>query len=349
VTLTNETAGAYCANGGTKICAGLDANRNGVLDTNEITTFNYICNGGIGNTTSSVVLSSITVTASSLSLVTGTTLQFAAVGSYSDNTTRDITASVTWSSSNNSFASVSASGLATGVYAGNTLITATSGSVTGSASLTVLSPGDIVDEFTYKFDETIGSTAINSSANYFNGTIYGASRVAGKVGNALHFGSSGARVEILLNGFIPFPTSTISIDTWVQLDTISAGSVYQIVGNGSGGTTSLRFQINNGKLEFLLNDNYAWRSVILGSQSLAANTWYHVAVTYDGTTATTYINGAVDNTTNITYKITTVYNTLYIASFDYGQNQLLGTIDELRISKDLRSATEITNYYQATK
>ena len=44
---TTEAAGANCANGGTKIETGLDANSNGVLDAGEVNTSQtqYVCNG----------------------------------------------------------------------------------------------------------------------------------------------------------------------------------------------------------------------------------------------------------------------------------------------------------------
>ncbi|MDP2645520.1 MAG: Ig-like domain-containing protein, partial [Desulfobacterales bacterium] len=67
--------------------------------------------------------------------------QFTATGTYSDGTTRDLTTSVTWSSSNTGTATVSnipgSNGLATSVAAGSTTITATSESLSGSTTLTV--------------------------------------------------------------------------------------------------------------------------------------------------------------------------------------------------------------------
>ena len=47
VNTTTEAAGANCANGGTKIEVGLDANSNEILDTNEINSSltKYVCNG----------------------------------------------------------------------------------------------------------------------------------------------------------------------------------------------------------------------------------------------------------------------------------------------------------------
>ena len=78
-----------------------------------------------------VTLQSITVTPTGASLVVGKTQQFTATGTYSDNSMKDITTSVIWASSNTGFATIAAStGLATGVAAGTTQITALQGTVT---------------------------------------------------------------------------------------------------------------------------------------------------------------------------------------------------------------------------
>ena len=79
------------------------------------------------------------------SIILGTTEQFTAIGIYSDNSTKDITTSVTWSSSAESVATISnaagSNGKATSVAAGTTTITATSGNISGSTTLTV-TPGE---------------------------------------------------------------------------------------------------------------------------------------------------------------------------------------------------------------
>ena len=86
-------------------------------------------------------LVSIAVTPANPSIVSGTTQQFTATGTYSDASTQNITASVTWSSSSIAAATISnvggSKGLATGVAAGNTTITATLGLISGNTQLTV--------------------------------------------------------------------------------------------------------------------------------------------------------------------------------------------------------------------
>ncbi len=94
-------------------------------------------------------LTSIAVTAAASSITVGATDQFTATGTYSDGSTKNITSSVTWASSNTSVATIatggSTPGLATGVAPGTTNITASSGSITSPAfTLTVTVPGEVV-------------------------------------------------------------------------------------------------------------------------------------------------------------------------------------------------------------
>ena len=82
-------------------------------------------------------LTSIAVTPANPTIQTGATQQFTATGTYSDNSTRDITAQVTWTSSNTSVATINSAGLATGTGAGSSTISAAQGGVSGNTSLTV--------------------------------------------------------------------------------------------------------------------------------------------------------------------------------------------------------------------
>lgn len=93
-------------------------------------------------------LDSIQMSPTSQALTVGQTAQFSVVGTYGNGkhlTTQNISSGVTYSSSAPSVATVSASGLATAVGAGNATITASAtgyaGPVTSSATLTVTSAG----------------------------------------------------------------------------------------------------------------------------------------------------------------------------------------------------------------
>ena len=82
-------------------------------------------------------LSSIAITPANSSIAAGASQQFVAVGTYSDGSMADITSQVTWSSSNTGVASISVSGLAAAVAGGTTTITATSGTISSTTTLTV--------------------------------------------------------------------------------------------------------------------------------------------------------------------------------------------------------------------
>lgn len=82
-------------------------------------------------------LTSITVTPGTAVVAAGLGQQFSALGKYADGSTQDVSAMVTWSSSNVAAATVSATGLVTTIASGGTTITASIGAVSGSAALTV--------------------------------------------------------------------------------------------------------------------------------------------------------------------------------------------------------------------
>jgi 6-phosphogluconolactonase (cycloisomerase 2 family)/uncharacterized protein YjdB len=105
--------------------------------------------GGVsGSTTLTVTaatLVSIAVTPANPSIAKGLTQKFTATGTYTNNSTQDLTSMVTWTSSNPSIASFSSTGTATGtataVAPGSATITATmgtgAGSIAGTTTLTV--------------------------------------------------------------------------------------------------------------------------------------------------------------------------------------------------------------------
>jgi uncharacterized protein YjdB len=96
-------------------------------------------------TVTSATLTSIAITPVTSSIALGTSQQYNAIGTYSDNSTRDISDSVTWSSTSLSVAVISnaggdTNGLATSNAVGSTTVHATAGSiVSNSATLTVTS------------------------------------------------------------------------------------------------------------------------------------------------------------------------------------------------------------------
>jgi hypothetical protein len=86
-------------------------------------------------------LVAISVTPSNASLQLTKTQQFTAIGSFGDGTSKDVSSTVTWSSSSSNIASINNAGLATALQTGTTTITASQSGESGSTTLTVTTGG----------------------------------------------------------------------------------------------------------------------------------------------------------------------------------------------------------------
>jgi uncharacterized protein YjdB len=97
------------------------------------------CGGGHGSTPGPKVLVSIAITPANPIVAAGLTEQLHATGTYSDGSSSDLTSSViiNWSSATQSVAAVDSKGFAIAFVAGTSVISAYSGSVLGTATLTV--------------------------------------------------------------------------------------------------------------------------------------------------------------------------------------------------------------------
>ncbi|HSZ61325.1 MAG TPA: Ig-like domain-containing protein [Terriglobales bacterium] len=131
---SSNTSVATVAAGG--LAKGVAANANPVTITATVGTVS-----GTGSlTVTAAILQSIAVTPANDTVPIGTITPFTATGTYSDNSTQDLTSTATWSSSNTAQASItSPGGVVTALALTSTAITitATSGTVSGNTGLTV--------------------------------------------------------------------------------------------------------------------------------------------------------------------------------------------------------------------
>ena len=103
-------------------------------------TITALFDGQVGTaslTVTSATPTSLRVSPTGTNLEQGGSAQFTALSDFSDGTTKDVTSSVTWTSSNASVAVVTPKGVATSVRSGTTAVTATMNDLSGTAVLTV--------------------------------------------------------------------------------------------------------------------------------------------------------------------------------------------------------------------
>ena len=101
------------------------------------------CSGSSSNAVkTNPVLAAVVVTPAAPSIGVGATQQFAATANYSDGSSKDVTGSASWTSSDTTIATVQSTGqtspgMASGVASGSATVTASFGGMNGSTVLTV--------------------------------------------------------------------------------------------------------------------------------------------------------------------------------------------------------------------
>jgi probable HAF family extracellular repeat protein len=102
-------------------------------------SFKFV-NGTLSVTGAALTLVSIAVSPATDSLPVGAAQNYTASGTYSDKSVKNLTAQVTWSSTNTAAATISSAGYAFVVGTGSTTITASLSGVNGTANLTTFAP-----------------------------------------------------------------------------------------------------------------------------------------------------------------------------------------------------------------
>lgn len=173
--------------------------------------------GGSGNSNTNPAppaLVSIAITPGSASISKGLTQQFSAKGTYSDNSTADLTSSASWSSGATAVASIDPhSGLATAVATGSASITATSGTVSASAAVSVTAA--VVESINISPNPAYAGIGVNRQlaaiATYSDGTTGDVSSSAAWVSSATSVANVGPTTGLVTASALGSATITASI------------------------------------------------------------------------------------------------------------------------------------------
>ena len=191
----------------------------------------------------------------------------------------------------------------------------------------------------YGFDEGSGTVVNDASGNGNNGTISGATwTTSGKYGNALTFNGTSALVTINNAPSLQL-TSAMTLEAWVYPTTVNStwrdviykgNDNYYLEGTSSNSAHPVAGAILGGV--------YA---EAIGPNALTANTWAHLAATYDGATMRLYVNGGQVASRAQTGAIATSTNPLQIGGDTFYGQYFAGLIDEVRIYNQALSVAEI--------
>ncbi|NFM82571.1 LamG domain-containing protein [Clostridium botulinum] len=187
----------------------------------------------------------------------------------------------------------------------------------------------------YKFEETTGTTCIDSTGKY-NGTYYGTTSIIGENGNARSF--NGTKEYISTNLIIPKKNSIkLKIKTSVNNNNV----LYIFNSDNSG--TGFDLYLQNGTLtRALYCDNYKPYKSIKFNKIISDNNWHTCLITNNRTLVKFYI----DDLINTEYTLDSLFWTGNTASTFWGchrntlGNYFNGQLDEIEIYDEVIEFTD---------
>jgi hypothetical protein len=142
----------------------------------------------------------------------------------------------------------------------------------------------------WKFDETEGTTAKDSSGNNHNGTLVGNAKWAqGKIGGAVDLDGKSGFVQIADKSAFDI-AGQITIACWANLHSIPTDYSALV----TKGDNSWRLSTTPGQRKFHASVNDWQQLMVDGSTEVSANEWHHVAMVYNGDEVRIYVDGKLD-------------------------------------------------------
>ena len=216
----------------------------------------------------------------------------------------------------------------------------------------------------WRFDETSGTTAQDSSGNSYNATLFNAgngstSWTTGKLNGALLLDGSNDYLAInTLHYTAQSEIPAVSLSAWIKTGRSSQGYIISY-DRSEFWRLSVGGDSNNGKLFFATRDSQGIADQY-SQVSVSNNVWRHIAVSYDSNSSTKYfyINGSLDSShvvhsnRPLGSKLITRYGTIGTTNEDTSYNNggtrgsfFQGKIDDLRLYNRKLAPSEITQIY----
>ena len=191
----------------------------------------------------------------------------------------------------------------------------------------------------WKFDETSGSTAADSSGAGRNGSLTTPApqwQTGGRFNGALLFNGQVGQSVTVNNATALNPTAALSVSAWVNAPSWSGNNRILQKGNTD---TQYRLLAEGGK--------FVWDITNVGRLETTlppVNQWVHIASTYDGDRMVLYYNGVEVASMAATAVMPTTTNPLYFGTkipSSAALNHLNGTLDQIRLYGRGLSAAEV--------
>ncbi len=190
----------------------------------------------------------------------------------------------------------------------------------------------------WKFDETSGTNALDSSGNGNNGAFNGGIvRAAGRLGGAIDLDGTSGYVNCG-NAAIFDITEQITLATWIRSDAVGNNQHQHFVGKGNNAYVIKQNSWNNLEMVIYIG---GWKVATTPLGAAFNSVWHHVAGTYDGSQIKVYIDGELIASTNQTGSININGDAVMIGTRDGTRWYFDGLVDDVRIYNIALSDIEI--------
>ncbi len=195
----------------------------------------------------------------------------------------------------------------------------------------------------WRLGEAAGTTAADSAGGnpgtYTNNPQLGAAAlVASDAANkAMRLDGVSQHARVANSGSLS-PTAQVSVDAWIKPDGLPATGSFATVASKR---EAYALQFNGSRLEFTIMQGGVRKRAQAPAGAIQVGSTYHVAGTYDGTTARLYINGTEVAALPLTGAIGTTSAGVNIGSWSGTNEFFRGTIDDVAVYASALTAARV--------
>ena len=204
----------------------------------------------------------------------------------------------------------------------------------------------------YRLDETSGTTAYDVGGAGQNGAYVGAptlgvaGAISGDTDTAITLNGSSQYVNLPTTG-LPTGASPFTVEAWIKVAAYPTTNVRSVAFIGAIGASAAAVLALNTSGQVYV---FLWTGVSTSpSSAISLSVWHHVAMTYDGTTLSCYLDGTLVASASATAALT--YGTgaaqIGAANGSATYTDFPGSVDEVAIYAAALSATRIAAHYSA--
>jgi hypothetical protein len=158
---------------------------------------------------------------------------------------------------------------------------------------------------------------------------------------AMSFNGTDQYVEAPFN--LPSNTTSFSVSMWVNTTSFSTAQI--LIDNRDSAFDGYNCFIDSNTINFRINGT----DTSVSTSSLNVNNWFHLALTYDGSTAKIYLNSGTPTEQALTTTLN-INNVTRIGAISQSATSTFfnGKMDEVAIFNTALSASKIQQIYNAT-